>query len=275
MHYNPGLLQKYFPEFQSAVKLVLLRDPLSVLRSVHTMAANQHATEPNISDNFCQDLAADGDLWRANCPLVRSGEDSILDYLNEEANKELLQLFAQTGSNYDRDRDLQASAIIEKVVKMLEDDFVVGLQEEYDASMLLFEAALGWNRSDTLYSKAQESHIYKGPEADKAHASWLNGTDLRQDIIDEFNRGPYYYYNMLYQRGVEVHKKQLRQMLGSESEVAAAVDLYGRQNSAYSYCLSQCWSCVDSNSCGIYGLAVHVKQRPICAQQALANASAS
>lgn len=47
----------------------------------------------------------------------------------------------------------EALRTLDRSKQRLSDDFLVGTQAHFDESMLLFEAALGWERSDTVYSK--------------------------------------------------------------------------------------------------------------------------
>lgn len=264
MHYDPLVLDKLI--VPDALKLVLIRHPLSVLRSVHAMAAYQRVYEPWIHDNFCQTLALDGDLWRDKCEFMQTGQDSILDYLDPHANEKMRKLFL----TQPQDLHTQAMAIIDDVAQRLEKDFIVGVQEDFDTSMLLFEYVLGWNRTDSLYMKDDpNTHHYVNPEVEKARSSWDAG---KPQILDRLRRGPFRYHEILYQRGAEIHRKQVKKMLGSETQVKAAVSLYQKQNTKFTSCSHKiCNGCLlRRNACVFKGLSLHTNFRPTCANVAIA-----
>jgi hypothetical protein len=48
------------------------------------------------------------------------------------------------------------SKSLELATRRLDRDFIIGLQSDFDASMLLFEAALGWSRVDTVRAARKE-----------------------------------------------------------------------------------------------------------------------
>jgi hypothetical protein len=243
-----------------ALKLVLLRHPLSVLKSTHAMAAHQAVHEKWIHDNFCQDLALDGDAWRAKCESVWSGRDSLLDYLDHDASERLRLLFVEKPV----DLHEQALAIIDKAALILE-DFAVGLQEKFDASMILFERALKWSRDDSLYW--QHIHSYHKSEAAKvAQDSWGAGTPREQEILAQLRQGPYVYHEMLYERGAALHEKQTLKALGSEAEVDSAVRTYRAQLKPFTSCMHKAGTV---NSCSRKGLELYVKARPACAKFAI------
>jgi hypothetical protein len=287
MHYNPKALAKYMRP--GAMKVVIIRDPISVLKSAHAMAAYQSVYEPYINDNFCQGLAADGDAWRSKCEFVQTGRDSILDYLDGDANEQLLKLFSMKLPPQELSR--RALPIIDNAAKLLEDEFVVGLQENYDASMLLFESALEWDRADILYDNSTITHHYSllevtseqdtpvvenSPAVQKAIASWHTGTPEGEQIIEELNRGPYYYYTLLYKRGVEINKRQVSKMLGDDSAVAAEVEAYRKQNEAFLTCtdkihFTQGWG--EDLTCTVRGLSQHVEARKSCSREAQSTTS--
>lgn len=276
MHYVPDLLKDYM--VPGALKLVILRHPLSVLRSTHAMAAVQALDEKhNIEDNFCQNLAADGDAWRAGCEFVQTGEDSLLDYLDHDANECLRLLLLERPR---RDVHKEAMAIIEKVGQQLE-TFVVGLQEDFDGSMLLFEQAIGWSRDDTLYEKHDpNAHIYsKNAAAQAAVASWGFGTPRGEEIKTKLRRGAYFYHELLYQKGVEIHRKQMQERIGSNVVVESALLTYRAQLDVFTACLhSQRTQASDGtprpvlgqpwNVCEYRGLVSFAKGRPECAEAA-------
>lgn len=258
MHYQPEVLQRYM--VPDTVKLVLLRHPWSVLRSAHTMAAYQ-AVHENIQNNFCQSLAHDGDAWRAQCEFVQTGQDSLLDYLDHDANTRLRLLLAQGGTDVHE----KAMEIVDHASKLLE-TFVVGLQEEFDASMLLFERAIGWSRDDSLYMKHTanaHSEYHKSHAAMVAYNSWGIWSPKGDEITNKLKRGVYLYHEILYNRGLEIHRKQIQSMLGTESRVASAVRKYRKQVDLFSTCMRK-----ESrfNVCAYRGLLSHTQARPRCAK---------
>mmetsp|Transcript_108540 Transcript_108540/g.188483 ORF Transcript_108540/g.188483 Transcript_108540/m.188483 type:complete len:430 (+) Transcript_108540:112-1401(+) len=266
MHYDPVVMTNYL--VPGAVKLTILRHPLSVLRSAHAMAAEQAVKKPWIHDNFCQDLAHDGDAWRNKCEFVQTGQDSLLDYLDHNANEKLKLLLKEPREKVHS----QAMAIIDNVTKQLE-TFTIGLQEDFDASMVLFQEAMGFSREDMLYTQhMKSSHEYHGAPFKAALESWGFGTPRGDAIVEKFRQGAYFYHELLYQRGVEIHKKQMRELLGSKAEVDAEVEKYRRQLKSFTKCVVKR---VDENICTRVGLLQHVKARSHCARLAERHSSSS
>jgi len=275
MHYNPSLLKNYM--VPGAVKLVILRHPLAVLRSTHAMAAYQAVHESNIKDDFCQDLAADGDAWRAKCARMHNGLDSLLDYLDHDANTRLTELFARQP----KDLHEQAMAITNKASLLLE-DFVVGVQEEFDGSMLLFEHALKWSREDSLYVNHDvNSHqLSKKTTSKAALASWGIGTSREDEIINKLRLGPYRYHEILYERGLALHKKQMRETIGTKADIDSAVQSYRAQKDTFTTCMHRTLLALPTtyknllpNVCTHFGLQRYAEARPHCAKTAIDAAS--
>jgi len=275
-HYKPEAIKDYM--VPGAVKLVLLRHPLHVLRSSHVMAAYQAVNEKwkHIEDNFCQHLAHDGDAWRAQCEFVQTGQDSLLDYLDHDANEQLRLLLAKPRGDVlslaARQVHEEAMSIVNKVAERLE-TFVVGLQEDFDASMLLFEKAIGWSREDTLYAKHDpNSHSYHNSRAaEEAKLSWGFDTPREDEIVEKLRRGPYRYHELLYQKGMEIHQKQMRQMLGSKAALDSALITYRAELTAFTSCIHEVLG--QRNVCEYQGLVSYSKARPHCARVAQRKAS--
>jgi hypothetical protein len=302
MHYNPAYLKKYM--VPGAVQLVIVRDPLAVLRSAHIMAASQYVEEPWIRNSFCQEIASDADVWRRNCSFVTDGRDSILGYLDPQAQIQLneivakmkhlkdslaeshVQYTAQLMSVSDQQQQgkaalshfadehaelhRQAVSVIDKVAQMLESEFAVGIQEDYDASMLLFENVIGWDRPDALYYTHDINSHKKNvtlPEARKAADSWQLASPGREKLLEELGQGIYLYYDMLYKKAVAIHKKQLQARLGDSSEVETAVKLYREQNDRFSRCIDG-FAHYLGNSCDLRGIKRYTSLRPFCGSKA-------
>ena len=107
-------------------------------------------------------------------------------------------------------------AVLARPLRRLEEDFIVGLQTDFDTSLLLFEKALGLSRSDVLYSKdSMLSHSFKGKWAKMVDADW-SGPQRRREILAflEKRGSPIRYHNLLFERGVEVYNKQVAALLG-------------------------------------------------------------
>jgi hypothetical protein len=260
MHYEPRVLQDYM--VPGSLKLTIIRHPLHVLRSAHVMAAHQAVHQNWIKDSFCQDLAHDGNAWRAGCKNLMSGRDSFLDYLDEGAFQELKALLEQPQENV----HTQAMAVIDRTTKHLE-TFIIGLQEDYAASMLMFQHALGWSRGDILHLDDDgHAHRFNSPEAQKAKESWGFGTQDGEEILEQLRGGIFFYIELLYKRVVALHQKQLRQIVGDQTTVHKEVEIYRKQRQRYSECMihGNMFSCQPK----VARAELHVR----CAQIALESA---
>lgn len=270
MHYDHEALKDHI--VPDAVRLTILRHPFDVLRSAHVMAAYQrlsgNAHDRKVQNSFCQDLAHDGDLWRSHCEMVWTGMDSLLDYLDRDAN-EALMLLLQNAQGQPEEVHKQALLIIDNVTNVLS-NFTVGLQKSLDASLLMFEQVIGWPRHNTLYRvDPSVSHSYSDDAAAQAaFKSWGEGTPIEDEIKAKLRRGPYYYHELLYERGVQIHERQLHQILGPQEKVDAAVHEFKRQNKAFASCMK---STIKDHvpSCLYRGLRLNADARPHCANIAL------
>ena len=239
MYYNPRVLEHFMPR-QAAVRLItIIRAPLDVLKSAQKMALVQHhakGSERRLNNSFCQPLADDTDAWLSRCPMASTGDGSILMYLDPAAHGDLQALLARTKRTLEAVDTRLALGIMTRAVRRLENDFLVGAQASFDASLLLFEQVLGWDRADTLYSSvSMVKHGYNSPLSTRLDEEWAR----RRPEIEALLRAryaPLEFHQRLYEKGLQVHALQVRQHLGGGERVEAAVAAFRAQNEKFTQC---------------------------------------
>jgi hypothetical protein len=214
--------------------------------------------------------------WLENCEMVVKGTNSILQYLDEEANDQLIRLLTNTTWNASQWVQDEAERITKSATQYLKFDFIVGLQNNYDTSMLLFEKTTGLLRSDMLIHQqsgfhadsrtgASADHKYKSKEAQMARKAWGIGTSVGKEIEARLERGVHHYYRVLYELGEKIHQQQVKKFLGNADEVAQEVELYKNQSASFDKCYrKKIQLSGPGNPCLIRGLSFAALARAQC-----------
>ena len=156
MFYQPDLLSRFMPPYALQRRITILRAPLDVLKSAQKMALVQHnQQDPKLNNSFCQFIAHNTELWLARCPMAANGDGSILEYLDMAAHFRLQAMLERSRQVAGVGRgaasplpETEVAAVLARPLRRLEGDFIVGMQADFDLSLLLFESALGLRRSD-------------------------------------------------------------------------------------------------------------------------------
>jgi uncharacterized membrane protein YgcG len=197
--------------------------------------------------------------------MATSGDGSILQYLDPNGHACLQALLTRAKRTLQHPAPLAAAACLRVASERLEHEFVVGLQTQFDASLLLFGAALRWDRADLLYSAASmvKHDTRTHPLAKKLDAEWtLRPEQILGTLRARFS--PLDYHQRLFEQGVRVFERQLAQFLGPPSEVAAQVATYQAQNAKFTACYERVRSSTHFNTCDHGGLAGAAAARRTC-----------
>ena len=278
MFYQPDLLAKFMPAYASRRLITILRAPLDVLKSAQKMALVQRNSqkERHLNNSFCQPLAHNTELWLARCPMANAGDGSILEYLDIRAHFKLKAMLqeARRVSSVNGDNGIAAplaqkvvAEVLSRPLHRLEHAFVVGMQADFDLSLLLFQEALGLGREDILYSKtSMVSHdLHKSKWAQMVDDDW-NGALRRKQISDFLERrgSPIRYHNMLFEKGLEVYNRQVKLYLGDGKQVASALAAFKAQLTSFTTCYERQRSQTRFRTCSSEGLALANRARFAC-----------
>jgi len=207
--------------------------------------------------------------------MATSGDGSILQYLDPPGHNCLQRLLARAKQTLQHPNPSAAASCMRVASDRLEHEFVVGLQTQFDTSLLLFGAALQWDRADLLYSASSmvmhdtRSH----PLAKKLDNEWA--TRASQIIGTMRARfAPLDYHQRLFDQGVRVFERQVVHYLGAPSEVASQLATYKEQNTKFTACYERVRSRMKFNTCSQWGLTSASAARRSCTS-ALRNEAAS
>jgi hypothetical protein len=197
--------------------------------------------------------------------MATSGDGSILQYLDPPGHECLQRLLARAKQTLQHPDPSAAASCTQVASDRLEHEFVVGLQTHFDTSLLLFGAALQWDRADMVYSAASmvmhdtRSH----PLAKKLDNEWATRSS---QIIGTMRArfAPLNYHQRLFDQGVRVFERQVAHYLGTPGEVSSQLAAYQQENAKFTSCYERVRSRMKFNTCSQWGLASASAARRSC-----------
>jgi len=271
MFYSPQILGHFMPAHAVKRRITILRRPLDVLKSAQKMAVLQRHSksqqERSLNNSFCQYLAHDTFQWLTKCPMASVGDSSIHSYLDPDGHAALSQLLHEARKTLTQPNPKLVANSLTLALSRLDHEFAVGLQSSYEASVLLFEAALGWDRVDTVYSlDSMVLHAYdrKDPFVVRLEAEWLARKDDIPAVLKQ-RFSPVEYDNLLFEHGEKVHAEQLQRYVGDADEVERQVLKFKSQNKKFTVCYeNQRRNRGNFNTCTQAGLQEAATARRLC-----------